>query len=199
MSRVKDHRFNSKVRLKEEDGYDSDSDSFDNKHNNTGMEESMRHLRDLRSRDLSQSTTRSGPIGIRTPNPSGTLFSNLPSNAVIQESLRQQYNGSRVGRKNYAKRTKVSVLDSSISSLYKNSLVENQNTEGQNRDPNREHGLVGRSGSSIESNNGHHYNQKLISGDHVVHANTNPIFQFNKYKDIPTGYSGTNLMKNNGY
>lgn len=181
---IKDDRFNRRVRLnEEEDKYESDSNSDDTP-DHTGMQDSMTHLRGIRSRDFSQSTTRSNPMGKRTPNASGVLFSGLPSNAVIQETLRKQYNGSGISRKDYSKRTKVSVLDSSLSSIYKNSVLgEYPNVENQNKDPNTK----GKSISSGGSGKGHKY------------ANTNPMFHFNKYKDISPGYTKTNLLRSNQY
>lgn len=183
---IKDDRFNRRVRLnEEEDKYESESDSDDTP-DHTGMQDSMTHLKGIRSRDFSQSTTRSNPnpIGKRTPNASGVLFSGLPSNAVIQETLRKQYNGSGISRKDYSKRTKVSVLDSSLSSIYKNSVLgEYPNAENQNKDPNAKVKSISSGGS----------------GKRHKYANTNPMFHFNKFKDISSGYTKTNLLRSNQY
>ena len=107
----------SKVRLNETS--DSDEQQSEEDKNNEIMQYSMKHLRNIRSRDFSYSTTKSNPNinNRRTPSSSGFLSSNLPSNAVVQESLRKQYDNSGISRKDYSKRTKVSVLDSQLSSL----------------------------------------------------------------------------------
>lgn len=175
------------MRLKEEeDKYDSDES--DGVKINTDMEDSIQYMRRIRSRDFSQSTIKSNQNYLKhmqgTHNPSRTLFSGLPSNRVIQETLRKQYNNSGISRKDYSKRTRVSVLGSSLSSLYKNSaLDEYQLGENQNKDPN----LKGKSISSEESYKG------------KVYAQTNPKFQMNKFKDISHGFRQTNLAKSNQF
>jgi hypothetical protein len=128
---IQDERFNRRVCLKEEEGSASEEEKEYN-----AIDESMHHLRDVRSRDYSQSTTRSNLQKMNQPT-SSLMSSGLPSNAVIQETLRKQYNNSRISRKDYSKRTRVSVLDSSLSSLYKNSpRYDPHNSETQNHDPN---------------------------------------------------------------
>lgn len=182
---IQDERFNRHVQLREEeDKYDSDES--DDVKINPDMEDSIQCMRRIRSRDFSQSTNKSNQNYLvkRNPNASGTLYSGLPSNRVIQETLRKQYNNSGISRKDYSKRTRVSVLDSSLSSLYKNSaLGEYQNVENQNRDPN----FKGKSISSGESYKG------------KVYAQTNPKFQMNKFKDISHGFRQTNLAKSNQF
>lgn len=137
---IHDERFNRRVRLThEEDKYYSDEES-DSSVDPDAIETSMRHLKGIRSRDYSDSTTKSNQnFGKRSPNSSGLIFSGLPSNAVIQETLRKQYNHSGISRKDYSKRTRVSVLDSSLSSLYKNSVIGNKNShiDLQNKEQNK--------------------------------------------------------------
>ena len=131
---------------------------------NNNMQDSIRHIRNIRSREYSNSTTRSqNQLGKISQTNNG-----MPTNHEIQEIFRDIHNNKR-SRKDYSKRTRVSVLDSSLSSLMKNSTVgDHQLLENQNRDPN----LRVKSNSSVGSNQGNHY-----------FTNTNPRFQFNKYKD----------------
>lgn len=179
---LKDERFNRRVRLNEEDEKYSSEHSSEN--NNGNMEDSIRHLSRIRSRDFSNSTNKSHTqLGIRSPTNSGLIFSGMPSNAVIQETLRKQYNNSKVSRKDYSKRTRVSVLDSSLSSLIKNSAQWDAN-DIQNRDPNSKIKSIS-SGASNKTT--HHY------------AKTNPKFHFNKFKDITNGFRQTNLAKSSQF
>jgi hypothetical protein len=179
---LKDERFNRRVRLNEEDEKYSSEHSSDN--NNGNMEDSIRHLSRIRSRDFSNSTNKShNQLGKRSGSNSGLMFSGMPSNAVIQETLRKQYYNTKVSRKDYSKRTRVSVLDSSLSSLVKNSAHGDAN-DLQNRDPNSKLKSVSSGGSN---NTAHHYTK------------TNPNFHFNKFKDISHGYRQTNLAKSSQF
>lgn len=179
---IHDDKWNRRVRLNsgdEDEKYESDHQSSDEPETNC-MESSMRHLRGIRSRDFSQSTNNSGnQFRKRSPNGSGMLFSGLPSNAVIQETLRKQYNNSGISRKDYSKRTRVSVLDSSLSSLYKNSGVG----EPSNPDIAYKDMPKGKSNSSGGSYTGQ------------PHTYTNPKFQMNKFKDITRGFGKKNLAQ----
>jgi len=185
---IQDKRFNRRVVLKhEDDQLDSDEDSDENTPVNNIADESMHHLRGVRSRDYSQSTSRSNPqrFGKHTPQLSGLTSSGIPSNAAIQESLRRQHQRSGLTRKDYSKRTRVSVLDSSLSSLNKNSAL-GKYPQADMRKWDRSDQLKSiSSGSSIQ----HQYQKQKY------HAQTNPWFQVNKFMEVKGRVTQKNLMK----
>ena len=177
---INDERFNRRVRLThEEDKYYSDEDS-DSSVDPEADETSINHIKRIISRDNSNSTAKSYQnFGKKTPNGSGHAFSGLPSNAVIQETLRKQYNNSGISRKDYSKRTRVSVLDSSLSSLYKNSVVgKNSYIDLQNKDPNKVKLIL-----SGESNSP------------WIHPTAQTALNLNKYKEIGDEFRRRNLNK----
>lgn len=168
------------MELKAEDDLYEESDKSGDNHECSQLEDSIRHLRNVRSRDFSSSTTRGhNNILKRDPSNNGVIFSGMPSNSVIQETLMKATN-NKISRKDYSKRTRVSVLDSSLSSLMKNSATgDNQLLENQNKDPN----IKGKSISSGESKKNNYY------------SNTNPRFQFHKFKDLHQGFQNKNFMR----
>ncbi|CAI2384291.1 unnamed protein product [Moneuplotes crassus] len=178
---LKDERFNKKFQLKVEEDKFEDSDNSEDNQGSNNIEDSIRHLRDIRSRDFSSSITRSqNNLGSKNHSGSGFMFAGIPSNAVIQEALRNTYNNSKLSRKNYSKRTRVSVLDSSLSSLMKNSAAgDYQLLENQNKDPNLREKC--RSSKDFKAE--------------YYHSNTNPQFQFNKYKDINYNFQRKNITR----
>jgi hypothetical protein len=123
----------SRVKLNETSDSEEDKSDDDDKVNHI-MKNSMNHLKGIRSRDYSESTSKSNPtvFSKKTPNQSTVFFSGLPSNAVIQESLKKQYSRTGVSRKDYSKRTRVSVLDSSLSSINKNSVLGDYKNDRNN-------------------------------------------------------------------